>query len=161
MEAAFSGRHSTVRPGAIRGCVTTMRPSTRAFYCPAVGDPHGPIPMTEPMENEARVVLVTCPPGEPAVALARALVDERLAACVNVLPGVTSVYRWQGERQEEGEAVLVVKTTAGRLRDLEGRLASLHPYDVFECIALAPARVEARYLAWLVESVDGGAGTAG
>ena len=117
--------------------------------------------MAKPMENEARVVLVTCPPGEPAVALARALVDERLAACVNVLPGVTSVYRWQGERQEEGEAVLVVKTTAGRLRDLEGRLASLHPYDVFESIALAPARVEARYLAWLVESVDGGAGTAG
>jgi periplasmic divalent cation tolerance protein len=96
-----------------------------------------------------RVVLVTAPDPESATRLARGLVEARLAACVNVLPGVTSVYRWEGAVHEDGEVLLVVKTRAAHLPALEAHLAAHHPYDVPECVALAPDRVEARYLAWL------------
>ena len=100
----------------------------------------------------ARIVLITAPDVERARALARSLVGARLAACVNVVPGLTSVYRWEGAVQEDAEALLVVKTTAGRLPELTRRVLREHPYDVPEIVALRPAEVEARYLAWLVEA---------
>jgi periplasmic divalent cation tolerance protein len=96
-----------------------------------------------------RVVLVTAPDAECARRLARTLVEERLAACANLLPGVTSVYRWEGAVQEDGEVLLVFKTTDLRLPAFEARLMELHPYEVPECVALAPDRVAAPYLAWL------------
>lgn len=96
-----------------------------------------------------RVVLITAPPGEPALALARGLVAARLAACVNLLPAVTSVYRWEGEVQEDPETLCVVKTTAARLPAIEGWLDEHHPYDVPECVALEPREVAPAYLAWL------------
>ena len=102
-------------------------------------------------ESEARIVLITHP-GEGAAAFARRLVQERLAACVN-LTEVTSVYRWQGTVEEEAERLLLVKTSAGRLAALEDYLDRNHPYDVPECVALAPDRVEPRYLAWLQAEV--------
>lgn len=105
---------------------------------------------SEETEDGARVVLITAPDGDAAVGLARQLVDERLAACVNVVPGVRSVYRWEGEVQEDPEALLVAKTRASLVPELERRLAHLHPYDVPECVTLAPEQVEARYLAWLL-----------
>jgi periplasmic divalent cation tolerance protein len=96
-----------------------------------------------------RVVLVTAPDEDVARRLAREFVGRRLAACANLLPGVRSVYRWEGEVQEDAEVLLVLKTVAGRLPALEAALAELHPYDVPECVALEPASVEAKYLDWL------------
>jgi periplasmic divalent cation tolerance protein len=97
-----------------------------------------------------RVVLVTAPDQAVGLALARALVERRLAACANLVPGVRSIYRWEGTVQDDAEVLLVIKTTADRLAELEKALAELHPYDVPECVALEPASVEARYLSWLV-----------
>lgn len=108
--------------------------------------------MAESAESEPRVVLVTAPDLETARDLARHLVGERIAACVNVVDGVTSVYRWAGAVQEDPEVLLVVKTRAERLPALERALAERHPYDVPECVVLAPDRVEERYLRWLLES---------
>ena len=109
--------------------------------------------MAEPgSSRDARVVLVTAPDREAARTLARSLVGAGLAACVNLVPGVVSVYRWRGEVQEDEEVLLVAKTTAARLPDFERALAREHPYDVPECVALEPAAVAAGYLAWLLES---------
>ncbi len=103
----------------------------------------------EPLPEDARVALVTAPDMEVARALARSLVGARLAACVNLLPGLESVYRWKDGVEEEGEVLLIVKTTRARLPELLTALAREHPYEVPECIALAPAEVEPRYLEWL------------
>jgi len=103
---------------------------------------------------DARVVLTTAPDRETALELARGLVERRLAACVNVVDGVTSVYRWRAAIEEQREVLLVIKTVRGRLEALERDLADRHPYDVPECIALDPRRVEERYLAWLFESCE-------
>lgn len=100
----------------------------------------------------ARVVWITAPDREVALRLARGLVERRLAACAQVLPGLTSVYRWQGAVQEESEVLLLVKSTADRLDALEAWVRQTHPYDTPECLALAPERVEPRYLAWLEQA---------
>ncbi len=99
------------------------------------------------------LILTTMPPGESAVGLARALVDERLAACVNLLPPMQSVYRWQGEIHQETEHQLLIKTTRESLPALTKRLAELHPYDVPECLVLPIDSASEAYGAWLVESV--------
>ena len=106
-------------------------------------------------DDHVRAVLVTAPDVETGKRLARALVEQRLAACVNLVPGLVSVYRWDGEVCEDGEVLLVVKTTAARLPEVEALLEREHPYDVPECVALAPAAVEAKYRAWLLGEVDG------
>lgn len=102
--------------------------------------------------DEARVVLVTAPDLELARRLARRMVEQRLAACVNLVPGLTSVYRWQGRVEEEGEVLMVLKTSGGRLPEIEAFLAREHPSQVPECVALRPAEVERRYLDWLLAS---------
>jgi periplasmic divalent cation tolerance protein len=100
--------------------------------------------------EQARVVLVTAPDLGCARTLARGLVEQRLAACVNLVPGLESVYRWKGAIESSHEVLLLVKTAAARLPALEAYLESQHPYDVPECIALQPARVERAYLDWLL-----------
>jgi periplasmic divalent cation tolerance protein len=100
---------------------------------------------------EARLVLTTAPDVETARGLAHGLVERRFAACVNVLPGATSVYRWEGAVQEEAEVLLVIKTRAARLAEVEELLAEHHPYDVPELVALEPAHVERAYLDWLLQ----------
>lgn len=106
-----------------------------------------------PDASRARIVLVTAPDEAVARKLARALVDGRLAACVNLVPRVTSIYRWRDAVEEASEVLLVIKTTTERLPEIERTLAEQHPYDVPECIALVPEHVEATYLSWLVEQV--------
>jgi len=96
-----------------------------------------------------RIVLITCPDLASARSLGRALVDQRLAACVNVIPGVTSIYRYEGAVHEDSEVLLVCKTVEERVEALEEALRELHPYDVPECVTLAPSRVEQKYLEWL------------
>ena len=99
-----------------------------------------------------RVVFCTCP-AEVAKDLARPLVEERLVACVNIVPGLTSVYRWEGKVCEDNESLLVMKTRAGLMERLSARIVELHPYEVPEVIALPLAAGEGNpaYLSWLLE----------
>ena len=99
------------------------------------------------------VVLVTAPTAGAALELGRTLVGERLAACVNVVPAITSIYTWQGKREEATEALLLIKTEARRYDALERRVLELHPYSVPEVLAL-PVEAGARaYIEWVRESV--------
>jgi periplasmic divalent cation tolerance protein len=100
-------------------------------------------------EDEVRVVLVTAPDAETAGHLARALVEERLAACVNLIPGVRSVYRWEGSVSEEEELLLVIKTRADRAAALAARVCDLHPYAVPEVLELAAVGGSTAYLDWV------------
>ncbi|MGH8214763.1 MAG: divalent-cation tolerance protein CutA [Rhodanobacteraceae bacterium] len=93
--------------------------------------------------------LSTCPDTEIASRIARTLVEERLAACVNRLPGVPSTYRWQGRVVEDAEVLLVIKTTRERLGALRDRLVELHPYEVPELVALDITGGLDPYLAWI------------
>lgn len=105
--------------------------------------------MPSPVPSPSRVALITAPDAATARVLARALVERSIAACVNVVPGVASIYRWKGALEEASEVLMVVKTTAARVADVEALLIELHPYDVPELIVLEPAHVEAKYLRWL------------
>ncbi len=109
--------------------------------------------MVTPGPTSVRVVLVTLPNAEAARAMARILVDERLAACGSVLPGMTSIYRWEGAVHEEAEALLVLKTTEAALPRLLARVPELHTYDVPEVLALPVGEGHPPYLAWVGESV--------
>lgn len=101
-----------------------------------------------------QVVLVTAP-AEAARPLARTVVEEGLAACANVLPGATSVYRWEGRVQEDAEALLVLKTSAPRLAALRERVVELHAYDLPEFLVLDVADGLPDYLAWVVSETAG------
>ena len=108
--------------------------------------------MSKAESSDARVVLMTAPDVDQAEALARAIVGERLAACVNLLPGARSVYRWEGAVEMSSEVLMIAKTSADQLHALEERVAELHPYEVPEFVALDPTHVAPKYLAWLVEA---------
>ena len=103
---------------------------------------------------DAVVVLTTLAADVDAAALARTLVAERLAACVNVLPVMTSVYRWQGGVEEAREQQLVIKTGQDCVASLEARLGALHPYDVPEFLVLRVSEGSEGYLRWIRESVS-------
>lgn len=96
------------------------------------------------------VAYCTCPDADSAARVARALVDERLAACVTRLPGTRSCYRWEGKVEEATEELLMIKTTAARLEALERRLHELHPYDVPEFLTV-PAGGSRAYLDWVAD----------
>ena len=107
--------------------------------------------------NGRIVALSTVATAADADRLARALVERRLAACVNVVPGVVSHYRYQGELHRDQEQLLVIKTRAERMGALRAALAELHPYDVPELVALEISDGLEPYLDWLDESVLEGA----
>jgi len=107
--------------------------------------------MSVPPPN-AVVVLTTIGMSTDADALARTLVTERLAACVNLLPEMQSIYQWKGEVTADGERQLIIKTTGERLEALRLRLHQLHPYDVPEFLVIAVAGGSPGYLQWLAES---------
>ncbi len=100
------------------------------------------------------LVFVTAPQ-DRAEGLARALVEQRLAACVNVLPAVHSHFRWEGRLEEAHEALLVIKTTAEGYSALEAGVRALHPYDVPEVVAVPAIQALAPYAAWVAENVGG------
>ena len=85
--------------------------------------------------------------------LARELVEARLAACVNILPGVESIYRWENKVVEDGEKLVLIKTTDARLDELQRALLAKHPYEVPEFVVLTPDEVRGAYREWLLESV--------
>jgi periplasmic divalent cation tolerance protein len=105
------------------------------------------------MATDVVVVLCTLPPGDAASAIAQTLVEERLAACVNLVPGVRSIYRWQGAICDEPEQLAIIKTTADGVAALKARLVALHPYDVPEVLALPVADGHLPYLGWIRQSV--------
>jgi periplasmic divalent cation tolerance protein len=106
-------------------------------------------------QGSAVVVLTTLGAFTDAVELARTLVEEGLAACVNVLPPMQSVYRWKGAVEVDTEQQLVIKTTSARVAALEARLRALHPYELPEFLVLT-ADGSVRYLQWITESVQDG-----
>ena len=99
------------------------------------------------------IVLTTLDARTDAAAFARVLVNERLAACVNVLPPMTSIYRWKGAVEEDSEQQLLIKTTSDRVVALEARFHELHPYEVPEFLVLAVSAGSPAYLEWLGESL--------
>lgn len=101
----------------------------------------------------AVIVLTTLDAATDPAPLARTLVEERLAACVNVLPEMQSIYRWRGAVTAEAERQLVIKTSQDRLVDLQARLAALHPYEVPEFLVLSASGSTEAYLGWLKDSV--------
>jgi periplasmic divalent cation tolerance protein len=107
------------------------------------------------MATEPLVVLCTCPDEATAGRIARALVEERLAACANALPGVVSTYRWKGELQEDREVLLLIKSNAGVWDALETRIRELHPYELPEVVAVPIVRGSAAYLSWLQSASSG------
>jgi len=100
----------------------------------------------------AVVVHCSCPDAGVAARIARVLVEERLAACVQAIPAIGSTYRWQGEVQVDTEALLLAKTTRARLDALKARITELHPYEVPELLALDVVDGSPAYLAWLEEA---------
>jgi periplasmic divalent cation tolerance protein len=103
--------------------------------------------------SERVVALSTVATASDAERIARALVERGLAACVNVVPGVVSIYRWQGAVHKEQELLLVIKTRAEALEALRAALVSLHPYEVPELVAWPIAAGHEPYLRWIDESV--------
>lgn len=101
------------------------------------------------------VVLSTCPPGD-AEALAASLVEGRHAACVNIVPGVTSLYRWQGAVERSPECLLVIKCPRDAVERLIAALKAAHPYEVPEALALDVIAGHPPYAAWVLESCSGG-----
>jgi periplasmic divalent cation tolerance protein len=105
--------------------------------------------------SDLAVVLVTAPSQAVAEQLATALVEERLAACGNIVPGVVSIYHWQGAVQRDSEVLVLFKTPAALAARLIERVQQLHPYDVPEAVALESAAVLPSYAAWVAASTAG------
>jgi len=110
--------------------------------------------MTETPTPPVRIVLSTAGSPEEAARISRELVERRLAACVNRLPGATSVYRWQGAIEEASEVLLVVKTSAEKLEQLKAVLHELHSYEVPEFLVLEVSSGSQAYLDWLLAAVE-------
>ena len=103
--------------------------------------------------SEALVIMCTCPDEKTAVQLARGLVAERLVACVNVLPGIRSIYRWQEDIEDDKEVLMIIKSTVRGMSEVEDWLVSHHPYEVPEVVVLPASHVAPDYLEWLTAQV--------
>ncbi|KUO92208.1 MAG: divalent-cation tolerance protein CutA [Thermocladium sp.] len=101
------------------------------------------------------IIYVTAPNEDEAAKMARALVEERLAACVN-MTRVRSIYRWRGKVEDEDEVLMMMKTTEPRLRDLIKRVKEIHPYEVPEVLAVPITAGNADYLQWMEDETIGG-----
>ena len=104
--------------------------------------------------SDAIVVLMTAPTLEEARMLAGKLVESRLAACVQILPEMESVYRWQGKVERQPEHLLLAKTTADRFEELEREVRAMHSYDTPEIVSFPLTEGSSDYLQWLQESVN-------
>jgi len=107
------------------------------------------MPTTAQPAQQHLLILCTCPDQETAQTIANRLVDEALAACVNILPGLTSVYQWQGKRETAQEHLLLIKTTDEAYQTLEQTITGLHPYELPEVIAVPVTQGLSAYLGWI------------
>ncbi len=112
-----------------------------------------PPPGDYPARMDLLLCLTTCPDATSARRIAAALVEERLAACVNVIPGLHSTYRWQGAVERADELLLLIKTTRAAFPALQARLPALHPYELPELVAVEPANALPAYLQWVEGAV--------
>jgi periplasmic divalent cation tolerance protein len=103
--------------------------------------------------NEHCVVLVTCPDRKTGLKIGASLVEDRLAACANLVDGVTSIYRWKNDIHQEPEILLIIKTARSRFADVERRVLDLHPYEVPEIICTEISAGNVPYLNWIDESI--------
>lgn len=99
------------------------------------------------------LLLSTFPDAETARRIGQTLVEERLAACANLIPGVESIYRWEGKLERSGEVVALFKTTEAGLADFEARIKALHPYEVPELLVFRPESGLPAYLRWVEDLV--------
>jgi len=106
--------------------------------------------------SNARIVLTTIGTKEAADKLAHELVARRLAACVNIVGPIRSIYRWRDQVQDDPEFLLFIKTTTEQAANLRAALQSLHPYDLPECVELAVTGGSEEYLAWIAAEASGG-----
>ena len=102
--------------------------------------------------TEVRIVLTTASSSEEARKIAHALVERRLAACVNIVPGIESVYRWQGKIETAAECLLVIKTQAALFDRVRDAIGELHSYDLPECVMLEITAGSEKYLSWIQEN---------
>lgn len=102
--------------------------------------------------SRARLALVTAADEAQAATIARTLIEERLAACVNLIPNIRSIYRWRGAVEDDREWLLLIKTTAAQYKKMERRILEMHSYETPEVIELAIAGGSAPYLRWLCET---------
>ncbi|MBC8125609.1 MAG: divalent-cation tolerance protein CutA [Gloeobacteraceae cyanobacterium ES-bin-144] len=103
--------------------------------------------------SDIKIVFCTFPTAESARQIGTLLVEKQLAACVNLVPAVESIYRWQGNVETAAEVLAIFKTSATASPEFQRELAALHPYEVPEILAIEPADVSANYRAWLLNSV--------
>jgi periplasmic divalent cation tolerance protein len=103
--------------------------------------------------TDKRIVLSTAGSEEEASRIGRALLERHIAACVNIVPQIKSIYRWQGKVEEAREWLLIVKTTAAAFAQVRQTIAELHSYDLPECISLTIEDGSPSYLRWIAESV--------
>lgn len=104
--------------------------------------------------TDAVIVFLTCANRDEAEQIARAVVEERLAACVQLLPQIRSIYRWQGAVEEADEILVLCKTTAARFDELAARIAAMHSYDTPEIVGIPVSMGAEKYLGWLRDSTD-------
>ena len=104
--------------------------------------------------TDKRLVLTTAGSRDEARRIAEALVDRKLAACVNVVPGVLSIYRWKDKREEADEWLLLIKTTGAAFERVQNAIKEMHSYDLPECLCLAIEDGSREYLNWLSDSVE-------
>jgi periplasmic divalent cation tolerance protein len=101
------------------------------------------------MSTHTQLILCTCPDVETAQRIARHLVTEKLAACINILPSITSIYEWQGEIETAQEQLLLIKSSQFRYANIEAEIKRLHPYELPEVIAIAIENGLPDYLKWI------------
>jgi len=111
-----------------------------------------------PITNLCQLVLCTCPDQDTAQSIAEHLIDQHLAACVNILPGIQSIYSWQGKRESAQEQLLIIKTTKNVYETLEKAIIRLHPYELPEVIAVNIETGSESYLNWISDCTSKNAG---
>jgi len=104
--------------------------------------------------SPCQLVLCTCPNAEIAEQLAILLVEQHLAACINIVPGMTSIYRWQGKVEKDTEVLLLIKTTRDRYGAVESTIQQHHPYELPEIIAVTVEDGSPDYLRWITSSLE-------
>ncbi len=110
--------------------------------------------MTSKEPVEEIVVLITCPNEDEAVKIAGAVVEEKLAACVNIIKNIRSIYKWEGKLQDDTEVLMIAKTHKDRFDGLQKRVKELHSYDVPEIISLSITDGSEDYLSWIRRSTE-------
>jgi periplasmic divalent cation tolerance protein len=103
--------------------------------------------------TDFQIILTTCPDREQAERIARRLLELHLAACINILPGVQSIYRWEGDIESAAEVLMLIKTRVDLIREVQSTIAGLHSYEVPELLVLPISAGSESYLAWLDASL--------